>query len=88
MSALDESGHAVTWREILSICGPPKRIAKSEIDLRGFPDAYLAFVIPHLVLSVVAAFWSNRTYHKILVIFWPLFTIDYLSVTTLSLIAT
>lgn len=66
----------------------PETMAKSDSGLRGLPEAYLAFVIPNIVLSVVAAFWPNKTYHKIFAIFWPLYTLGYLSVTTLALIAT
>jgi len=36
---------------------------------------------------VVAAFWSNKTYHKIYAVFWPVFTLGYLSITTLAEIA-
>jgi len=65
----------------------PETITKSDSGLRGLPDAYLAFVFPQIVLSIVAAVWSNKTYHKIFAIFWPVFTVGYLSITTLAEIA-
>jgi hypothetical protein len=66
----------------------PETMAKSAGGLRGLPEAYLAFAIPHLVLAVIAAFWANKTYHKLYAIFWPVFTLSYLSMTTLAEIAT
>lgn len=33
----------------------PETVAKSDVGLRGLPDAYLAFAIPHIILSAVAA---------------------------------
>ena len=65
----------------------PETMVKSDIGLRGLPDAYLAFAIPLIVLSVVAAFWSNKTYHKIYAVFWPVVVLGYLSITTLTEIA-
>ncbi len=65
----------------------PETMTKSATGLRGLPDAYLAMVIPQLTLSVVAAVWPNKTYHKIYAIFWPVFTVGYLSITTLAQIA-
>lgn len=62
-------------------------MAKSDIGLRELPDAYLAVAIPHNALSVVAAIWSNRNYHKFFAMFWPLDTLGYLSITTLTEIA-
>ena len=35
-----------------------------DVGLRGLPDAYLAFAIPHIILSAMAAIWSNEAYHK------------------------
>jgi hypothetical protein len=66
----------------------PETMAKSAGGLRGLPEAYLAFAIPYLVLAVIAAFWANKTYHKLYAIFWPVFTLSYLSMTTLAEIAT
>jgi len=65
----------------------PETMAKSDIGLRDLPDAYLAFAISHIVLGVLGAFWSNKTYHKIYAVFWLVFTLGYLSVTTLAQIA-
>lgn len=65
----------------------PETMAKSDIGLRELPDAYLAFAILNIVLSVVAAIWSNKNYHKFFAIFWPVYMVGYLSITTLAEIA-
>jgi formate hydrogenlyase subunit 4 len=62
-------------------------MAKSDGGLRGLPQAYLAFVIVHIVFSVVAAIWPNKTFHKCYAVAWPVFTVGYLSATTLAAIA-
>ena len=49
--------------------------------------AYIALVSVHLVLTMLAVFWSNSTYQKLFAIFWPLWTVGYLSFTTLAEIA-
>ena len=66
----------------------PETMAKSTIGLRELPADYLVLAIPHITLSVVAAFWTNRKFHSFFAIFWPLYTVGYLSVTTLAEIAT
>lgn len=65
----------------------PETMLKSDSGLRGLPEAYIAFVILQIVLSVVAALWANKAYHKFYAIFWPVFTVGYLSLTTLRQIA-
>lgn len=65
----------------------PETVFKSDSGLRDLPQAYLGFVITLIVLSVVGVVWSNKTYHKFFAIFWPIFTIGYLSITTLRQIA-
>jgi len=66
----------------------PETVFKSDSGLRDLPEAYIAFVLVQVSFSVVAAFWSNKNYHKFFAVFWPLFTVTYLSVTTLSQIIT
>ncbi len=66
----------------------PETVAKSHGHLRELPDAYLALAIPHIVLATIAAFSSSKIYHKFFAIFWPIFTVGYLSMTTLAEIAT
>jgi hypothetical protein len=66
----------------------PETMAKSTIGLRELPADYLVLAIPHIVLSVVAAFWANKKYHSFFAVFWPVYTVGYLSVTTLAEIAT
>lgn len=65
----------------------PETMAKSDIGLRGLPEAYLVFALSHFFLNVVAAFWPNKTYHRFYAVFWPVFTLGYLSLTTLAEIA-
>ena len=65
----------------------PETVLKSEIGLRELPDAYLVFVIAHLGFSMIGVFWSNKTFHKVFALFWSVFTIGYLSTTTLLQIA-
>jgi len=65
----------------------PETVVKSGDGLRELPEAYVVLIATHLVLGLIAAFWSNRTYHKFYAVFWPVFTVGYLSVTTLAEIA-
>ena len=66
----------------------PETMAKSTIGLRELPADYRVLAIPHITLSVVAAFWANKKYHSFFAIFWLVYTVGYLSVTTLAEIAT
>lgn len=66
----------------------PETVLKSDDQLRELPQAYIAFASIHLVLNLLSVFWSNRTYHRVYALFWPVFTIGYLSITTLAEIAT
>jgi hypothetical protein len=66
----------------------PETVLKSEGGMRGLPQAYLVFVVTHLIFTTVGVFWSNRTYHKIVAVGWPVLTVGYLSITTLAQIAT
>ncbi len=65
----------------------PETVVKSDGGLRGLPEEYLAFAFTHITLNVVAAIWSNKTFHKFYAVFWSLLTLGYLSFTTLALIA-
>lgn len=65
----------------------PETLFKSDGGLRSLPEAYIAFVGTNLALSVVAAIWSNKTYHKFFGVFWLVFIVGYLSLTTLRQIA-
>ena len=65
----------------------PETVSKSGIGLRNLPEAYLAFAITNIILAVIAALWSNKTYHKIFAAVWPVLTLSYLSLTTLAEIA-
>jgi hypothetical protein len=61
---------------------------KSDISLRALPEAYLAMSIPQITLAAIAAVWPNKTYHKFYAVLWLVFTLGYLSITTLAEIAT
>ena len=75
--------HAVAW-----CIDVPETILKSDGGLRDLPHAYVLLIIPLLILSVIAVFWSNKTFHKFFAVFWPIFVVGYLSTTTLVQIAT
>lgn len=66
----------------------PETVAKSDIGLRELPDAYIAFAGLHFSLNIIAVFWANSRFHQFYAIFWPVYTLGYLSATTLALIAT
>ena len=66
----------------------PETYLKSDDRLRDLPEAYLVFVLTHLVLGLIGALWANKTYHKFYAVFWPILTIGYMSFTTLAQIAT
>jgi hypothetical protein len=65
----------------------PETMAKSGSDLRALPQGYIAFACTHIVLNIIAAFWPNKTFHRYFPIFWLVFTLGYLSMTTLAEIA-
>jgi hypothetical protein len=65
----------------------PETVLKSDGGLRGLPEAYVFLVATQLVMNLLGAIWPNATYHKIFAVFWPIFTVGYLSVTTLAQIA-
>ena len=65
----------------------PETMSKSGVGLRGLPEAYLAFSVTQITLAVIAATWSNKTFHKFYAVFWLVFTLSYLSITTLAEIA-
>ena len=65
----------------------PETVLKSTGGMRDLPDAYIALVIVNILLLVLAAIWPNKTYQKVAAIFWPVYTVGYLSVTTLVEIA-
>jgi hypothetical protein len=66
----------------------PETVLKSADGLRDLPDAYLLLIATQLVMNLIGAIWRNRTYHTIFAVFWPVFTVGYLSFTTLVEIAT
>jgi len=66
----------------------PETFLKSTGGMRDLPEAYIALVSVNLLLLITAAVWPSKTYHKFAAIFWPVFTIGYLSLTTLVQIAT
>jgi hypothetical protein len=77
------AGFALAWCVDI-----PETMAKSDGGLRGLPDAYLAFSATQIALAATAAFWSNKRFHKFYAVFWLVFTLSYLSITTLAEIAT
>ena len=65
----------------------PETFLKSVGSLRDLPAAYLGLALTNIALSLLGALWSNRTYHKIFAVIWPIYTLGYLSLTTLAAIA-
>ncbi len=65
----------------------PETMAKSGTGLRELPDLYLVFAGTQIVLCTVAAIWSSKRFHKFYAVFFLLFTMTYLSLTTLAEIA-
>jgi hypothetical protein len=65
----------------------PETVLKSTSGIRALPYEYMLFALTQIVLSVLAAFWSNRRYHEFYAIFWLVLTVGYLSFTTLAQIA-
>jgi hypothetical protein len=66
----------------------PETVLKSDGGLRGLPEAYIFLVAVQLAGNLLGAIWGNATYQKVFAVFWPVFTVGYLSVTTLAQIAT
>lgn len=65
----------------------PETTLKAEDHLRDLPQGYIALAVTFIVISVVGALWSNKTYHKIVAVLWGTIIIVYLSATTLREIA-
>jgi hypothetical protein len=65
----------------------PETVLKSDSGLRGLPEAYLAFVSIQISTNAIAALWSNKTFHKVFAVIWPIVTVAYLALTTLRQIA-
>ena len=65
----------------------PETVLKSDAGLRDLPEAYFAFIAIIIVMNLIGMFWSNKTYHKLFVVFWPVITVGYLTITTLAEIA-
>jgi len=66
----------------------PETLMKSGEGLRALPAGYLIFIGVHLALSVSAMLTDSRRYHAIYAVAWPLYTLAYLSLSTLREIAT
>ena len=66
----------------------PETVLKSDGGMRNLPEAYVILVAPLLILSIIAAYSGNRTFHKFYAVFYPVFVVGYLSFTTLAEIAT
>ena len=66
----------------------PETVMKGGADLRAVPESYFVFVGVLITLSVVGATTASRWYHRFFVVFWPVWVLSYLALTTLSEIAT
>ena len=65
----------------------PETLLKAEEGARELPEIYFLLIAVQLGLGALAIFWSNMAYHKFFAVFWPVFTLGYLSFTTLAAIA-
>ncbi len=65
----------------------PETVLKSDDGLRDLPEAYVFLIAAQFIMNLLGATWPNHTYHKIFAVFWPIFTVGYLYVTTLAQIA-
>jgi hypothetical protein len=65
----------------------PETVLKAEEGVRALPQIYLVLIAVQLSLAAIAIFWSNLRYHKFYAVFWPAFTVGYVSFTTLAAIA-
>jgi hypothetical protein len=65
----------------------PETVLKAEEGVRALPQIYLAMIAVQLSLAAIAMFWSSLRYHKFYAVFWPAFTVGYVSFTTLAAIA-
>jgi hypothetical protein len=60
---------------------------KARGGLRDLPPAYFVWVGVHIVLSLIAARTPSRRFHATFAVFWLVWTLAYLSLTTLGQIA-
>jgi hypothetical protein len=65
----------------------PETVLKSDGGMRDLPQAYVLMVATQLVMATIGAIWPNRSFHGFYAVFWPIFTVGYVSVTTLVEIA-
>lgn len=65
----------------------PETLLKAEEGVRELPQIYILLITVQLTLAGVAIFWSNLHYHRFYAVFWPVFTVGYVSLTTLAAIA-
>ncbi|MEN8182478.1 MAG: hypothetical protein ABFS46_08075 [Myxococcota bacterium] len=66
----------------------PETLSKAEGGLRSLPPAYLGWVAVIIVLAVVAALTNSRRFHAAYAVFWLLWVMGYMTLTTLGQIAT
>ncbi|TDG11816.1 hypothetical protein E2F43_15710 [Seongchinamella unica] len=65
----------------------PETVLKAEEGVRALPQIYLVLIATQLSLAAVAICCSNLSFHRFYAVFWPVFTVGYLSLTTLAVIA-
>lgn len=65
----------------------PETVMKANEGARDLPYVYAAFVSGQLLIAAIAVFWSSARFHMFYAVFWPIYTIGYLTVTTLAKIA-
>jgi hypothetical protein len=65
----------------------PETVLKGQEGLRGVPRAYAVFATVQVTLAISGAVTCSRRFHSLYAILWPLITVAYLTLTTLSQIA-
>ncbi len=65
----------------------PETVYKAAEGVRGLPEGYLIFWAIQLSMMVLGTFIANRVFHAVFAVVWPVLTLSFVSITTLSQIA-
>jgi hypothetical protein len=65
----------------------PETVLKGQEGLRAMPAEYAVFAATQVTLAIIGASTSNRRFHSVYAVLWPVITVGYLTLTTLAQIA-
>jgi hypothetical protein len=65
----------------------PETVFKAQVGLRALPTAYLGWATVILVLAATAAWTDSKRFHAFYAVFWLVWVLGFLSLSTLNLIA-